>query len=179
MLEGIISRKDRTFEGTTRQEMSHSSGLEWRRGRLRGHAGTLNPARYDCQTAKHHFRTMQKNKFSQVVQIDWKTTQTTVSACKKTAARAKPWKVGDNIAKGPRETHTVTPQQGQANFGNQWYVVQTAAGGPNTIPTRHWPSRKFVSARTTVTWKDICLLLRTRSRIFRSDWERWNNNTHF
>ena len=33
----------------------------------------------------------------------------------------------------------MAPQQRQAEFGNQWYIVRTTAGGSNTIPTRQHP----------------------------------------
>ena len=45
----------------------------------------------------------------------------------------------DNIAIGLRESHKMTPQQRQAQFGNQRHVALTAAGGSNTIPMRQHP----------------------------------------
>ena len=37
------------------------------------------------------------------------------------------------------KTHQITPQQKKWNLENQWYVVQTAVGGSNAIPTRQLP----------------------------------------
>ena len=62
-------------------------------------------------------------------------TQSTVSACENTAAR-RPLNVCYQVASGPQKIHKMTPQQRQTQFGNQWYVVQTTAGGPNTTPAR-------------------------------------------
>ena len=45
----------------------------------------------------------------------------------------------DNVSSGLPTTHKMTPQQGQEQLGNECSVVQTAAGGSNTIPTRPHP----------------------------------------
>ena len=37
------------------------------------------------------------------------------------------------------EYHKMAPQQRQERFGNQQHIVQTTAGGSNTIPTRQHP----------------------------------------
>ena len=42
-------------------------------------------------------------------------------------------------ASGPRKPLNMTPQQRQAQLGNQWNVVQTTAEGSNTMPTRQHP----------------------------------------
>ena len=45
----------------------------------------------------------------------------------------------DKVASGPHKIHKITPQQRQARFGNQWHLLQTTAGGSNTIPSRQHP----------------------------------------
>ena len=50
-----------TLKGTTAQVMIHLCWLQWRKGRSRGHAGTLGQASHDHHTAKHHFQKAQKN----------------------------------------------------------------------------------------------------------------------
>ena len=72
---------------------------------------------------------------SQVVQQDGYTTQIAVSACKKTAARTKQWRVGIKL---PQKIHKM-PQQRRAQFGNQLHIVQTTAGGSNTTLMRQHP----------------------------------------
>ena len=85
----------------------------------------------------------------------------------------------------------------QAQFGNQWNVVQTTAGGCNTIATRQHPelgpahrarmnhqSVQRATARRAgssfcVTAKENILLLGTQPRIFRSDAGSVEHHTHF
>ena len=85
--------------------------------------------------------TSEKHKKSnlQVVQIDGRKTQTVVSACKKIAARTKPRTAGTTSQVELGKPTKMTLQQRQAQFGKQWNVVQTTAGGTNTIPTRQHP----------------------------------------
>ena len=89
-----------------------------------------------------------------------------------------------------RKTHNMTSQQRQEQFGNQWYVVQTTAGGSNTIPTRqhlevgeahrarmHYNSTQRATAtlRKHSDRETSLLLKKTRSIILRSERELWNN----
>ena len=116
--------------------MIRSSSLQWRKGRTR--------VMQDLSVQKTHnitpqsFTTDKHRKInSQVAQKDGQKTQITVSACRKTAARTKPWKVWKiwqmDLGK--------STQQRQARFENQWHltVVRTTAGASNTIPTRQHP----------------------------------------
>ena len=97
----------------------------------------------------------------------------------------------DNIARRPRKSHKMTPQQRQAQFENQWNVVQTMSGGINTTPTRQHrelgqahrarmnyqtvlratacQAGKFLYASTTST--KYFLLLSARTRILRLERE--------
>ena len=87
---------------------------------------------------KASFQKKHRKHLSQDVQIEGKKTLTTVGVCKKIAARTKPWKLWTTSKNGPQKS-TMTMQQRQAHFGNQWFFVQTAAGGSNTRPTRQRP----------------------------------------
>ena len=98
----------------------------------------------------------------------------------------------DNIAIGLRESHKMTPQQRQAQFGNQRHVALTAAGGSNTIPMRQHPELgqahlarlNYQSVQRAQAKQEVparihgdqdFFLHRTRSRILRSERWVWNN----
>ena len=93
----------------------------------------------------------------------------------------------DQDASG-QKTHKTTPQQRQAQPGNQRHTVQTTAGRSNTIPTRQHPelgqahraridfdstpwaavstSRKFLFTSTIITIAEsVFNIIRTRSRL--------------
>ena len=93
---------------------------------------------HDHYKSKHHFRKAQRRNFEGCAER-WNK-DSNYRKCMQENSRSygimESWV---KIAKGPRKTHTVTPQQLQANFGNQWYVVQTTAGGSNTVLTRQHP----------------------------------------
>ena len=109
--------------------------------------------------------------------------QTIVRACEKTAARTKPWKSWDHVASGPQKTHNMTTQQMQAQLGNQWYVVRTAAGGShnpelgqahrarmNHHSTQLATDGQAGSSSLQAQWpRKFSVLLRTRPRILRSE----------
>ena len=57
-----------------------------------------------------------------------KKTQVIVSACKKKSRTYKIKQSWNKVPSGPQKSHTMTPQQTQDIFGNQWCVVQTTAG---------------------------------------------------
>ena len=97
-------------------------------------------ASQDHQTAEHPSLPKRHKKSNlQVVQIDGRKTQTVVSACKKIAARTKPRTAGITSQVELGKPTKMAPQQRQAQFGKQWNVVQTTAGGTNTTPTRQHP----------------------------------------
>ena len=73
------------------------------------------------------------------MQIDGKRTRTIVSACKENNCTFETMRSWDKVATQFGDIHKMTPQQGQAQFGNWWNVVQTTAGGSNTMPTRQHP----------------------------------------
>ena len=70
------------------------------------------------------------------MQIDGKKTQTTGRCMQVNSRTYETMKSRDKVASGTRKTHNMTSQQWQAQFGNQWNVVQTTAGESNTMPTR-------------------------------------------
>ena len=91
----------------------------------------------------------------------------------------------DQVASEPLKIHEMTPQQRQAQFKNQWYVVQTTAEGSNTIPTRQHPelgqAHRVVIRRSVrpVVKQEVLLqkhsnnerffFFRTRSNMLRSE----------
>ena len=114
---GVISSKD-TLKGTAAQVMIRLCGLQW-------YAWTRGQTRHFSQEGKEY----------QDAKIDGQTEQNIVSACKKPAARAKPWNVGTKSQVNLRRTtRQMTPQRRQEQCGNQRYVVRIAARGR---PTRY------------------------------------------
>ena len=89
----LETEKEETLKETTKLLMFRLSSLQWRKGRTRGHAGSLAPESQYYQTESNTSEKHRKNK-SQVVQIDETKSKISVSACRKTAARTKQWKVG-------------------------------------------------------------------------------------
>ena len=90
----------------------------------------------------------------------------------------------DQIASVPQKIHKMTPQGGQAQFGNRWHIVLTTAVGSNAKPTRQHPElgiqlhapavrkpiRKFFFTITiTASAESFLHVLRTRSRILSSE----------
>ena len=65
--------------------------------------------------APQHFRKAHSIRIPKVLQVDWKETQTNVSAGKndRTYETMESW---DKSARGPRVTHKMTPQERQAQF---------------------------------------------------------------
>ena len=99
-----------------------------RNNRANQHNGSDNATAKNTKT-----RSMISEKnfmISKVVLIDRISTQTVVSACKRTAARTKP----RSVVTRSQVAHQMLPEQRQAQFGKQWNVVQTPAGGCNTRP---------------------------------------------
>ena len=129
----IINRKTQRLKPKTAHVMIRLSGLQWRSGR-RSLTRHLSQEAQDHDAAKYHFRKAQQNNFEGCA-IDWKDAndRKCVQEHDRTYETMESW---DKLAEEPRNTHTMTPQQRQANFGNLWYVVQTTAEGSNTIPAR-------------------------------------------
>ena len=112
--------------------------LQWRKGRTRGHTGSLNPESTNIsnRTASHPKSTNRSN--SEVVHKHGypRKTRSCMQEHRRAYEAMDSW---DKVAHGPRIPPQMTPQQKHTQFGNQWNVVQTAAGGSNTIPTRQHP----------------------------------------
>ena len=113
-------------------------GLQRRVG-TRGLTRHLSQTSQDHPTAKHHF---------------WKALHQNFEGCadrwekdadhrKRTQENCRTHETlecqGTRSQVDLRKHHKKTPQQRQAQCGNQWNVVQTTHGGSNTIPMRQQP----------------------------------------
>ena len=133
ILQELSAENTKTLKETAAQVMLRLSSFQWQ-------IRTRGLTRHIRQDAKEYSQTQSiiisgkyQRQFQKVVQVDGRKTQTIGSACKKIAARTKTMETWDKVASGPRETQN-DAQQRQAQFGKQWNVVQTTAGGSNTIP---------------------------------------------
>ena len=132
-LQELLAERTNTLKETTAQVMIHFSGIQWRKRR-----STPCGANHEYQTGKHHFRRAQKNNFYGCAarlekDADYRQCMYENSRTNETMDS---W---DKVASAPQKPHSMTPQQRQEQFGNQWYVVQTTTGRSNTTPTRQYP----------------------------------------
>ena len=134
----LETEKEETLKETTKLVMIRLSSLQRRKGRTRGHAGSLTPESQYHQTESNTPEKHRKSK-SQVVQID-ETKVADFRKCMQEDSRTYETMEGwDRIACGPQKIHKMTPQQRQARFGRKWHFVQSTAGGSNRRPTRQDP----------------------------------------
>ena len=129
-LARVTSGKARSFE---RNDKAGNDSLK-----QFAHAGSLFPESQIYQTAKHRFRKARNNQLASCADR-WEKSQISVSTCRKNNRTYGTMESWDLLASGPQTIHKITPQQRQEQFGNQRCVVQTTAGGSNTIPARHHP----------------------------------------
>ena len=90
ILPQLQARMKETLKETTKLVMIRSSTLQWRKRRTRGHERSLTPESLQNRKAS----LPKSTKKLQVQHIDGKRTQITVSACRKTAASTRRWKIG-------------------------------------------------------------------------------------
>ena len=135
-LQELFAENTKTLKETTMQVMIHNGGLQWHirtRGLARHSRGSQ-----EYQTAKHHsWNAPHKNfkgcadgredaDYRKCMQEDCYAYETIES-----------W---GKVASGRRKTHNMMPQQRVAQFGNQWNVVQTSAGGSTPPHPEHGKS---------------------------------------
>ena len=141
-------QKRKMLKEITVQVMFRLSGLQWRTSGLTRH---LNQTRQDHQTAKNNCRKAPNKNFGSCADRlekdadDRQCTQET----SRTYENMESW---DKSQVDLGTTHKMIPQQRQAQFGNQWNVYRTTAGGSKTRPTRQHPELRH-ARRARMTYQ--------------------------
>ena len=167
ILQESSAEKTNTFKEPTALVMVRLSGFQWQL-KTRGLTRHLSQEGKELQDAKHQFRKALMN-FEGCAER-WNKDADYRECMQEHNRTYEPVMSWDKVAIGPLNTHNITPQQRQAHWGSGGMLFKLQLEDPNdtnasTSPRKH-------------SDQDFVVLLRTRSRILRSEGGAQNNTIY-